>query len=99
MPDEEVLVLLPTSSNNSVARAIHGLREVGKMNYEIDMPDKRKKKKVFHINMLKKWYLSVATSFWTAEETDSEPEVEKSLATWESEYGVPTTIGTQLSKQ
>ena len=55
-PGEEVLVLLPTSSNKLLADwqgPYCVIRKVGKANYEIDMPNKRKRRKVFHVNMLK----------------------------------------------
>ena len=38
-----------------------------KVNYEVLMPDKRKRRKVFHVNMVKKWYPPVASSFWSAD--------------------------------
>ena len=56
-PDEEVLVLLPTSSNKLLAQwqgPYRILRRVGKVNYEVVMPNKRKRRNVFHVNMLKK---------------------------------------------
>ena len=55
-PGEEVLVLLPTSSNKSLAHwqgPYYVIRKVGRVSYEIDMPNKRKRRKVFHVNMLK----------------------------------------------
>ena len=55
-PGEEVLVLLPTSSNKLLAHwqgPYCVIRKVGKVNYEIDMPNKRKRRKVFHVNVKK----------------------------------------------
>ena len=49
-PGEEVLVLLPTSSNKLLAQwqgPYCVIRKVGKINYEIDMPNKRKRRKFF----------------------------------------------------
>ena len=65
-PGEEVLVPLPTSSSKLLAQWLGPycvIRGVGKVNYEIDMTNKRKRRKVFHVNMLK----NDATCFWTAE--------------------------------
>ena len=44
-------------------------RKVGKVYYEIDIPNNRNRKKVFHVNMLKKWHPPEDTSFWTTEES------------------------------
>ena len=56
--NEEVLVLLPTSTNELLAQwqgPYQVLRKVGKTNYEIPIKKgNRKRKKIFHINMLKK---------------------------------------------
>ena len=68
-PEEEVLVLLPISSNKLLAHwqgPYHVLHRLGKVNYEVYMPDKRNRRTVFHVNMLKKWHLPEATRFWTA---------------------------------
>ena len=53
---EEVLMLLPTSGNKLLAQwqgPYCVVRKVGKVNYEIDMANKRKRRKIFHVNMLK----------------------------------------------
>ena len=55
-PEEEVLVLLPTSSNKLLAQWQGPYCVVGAVNYEAYMLDKRKRRAVYHINMLKKWY-------------------------------------------
>ena len=76
-PEEEVLVLLPTNSNKLLAHwqgPYRVLRRLGKVNYEVYMPDKRKKRTVFHVNMLKKWHPPEATSFWTTKEVDLDEE-------------------------
>ena len=49
-PGDEVLVLLPTSSNKLFVQwqgPYYVLRKTGKVNYEIDMKDKKKRKKSF----------------------------------------------------
>ena len=55
----------------------------------------RKKKSIFYINMLKKWYLPEATCFWTAVDTDQEEEV---LPSWQIESNVVPAIGAQLTE-
>ena len=53
---DQVLVLLPTSANKLLSQW-HGpyevTRVIGKVNYEIEMPERRRKRVIFHINMLK----------------------------------------------
>ncbi len=38
-----------------MARSYSIIKLVGKVTYEVDMHDRRKRKRVFHVNMLKKW--------------------------------------------
>ena len=57
--DDQVLVLLPTSSNNILAQwqgPYKIIKKVSKVNYKIDMHDRRKRKRIFHVNMLRKWH-------------------------------------------
>ena len=67
-PEDEVLVLLPTTSNKLLVQW-HGpyrvLHRVGEVNYEVYMPDKHKRRVILHINMLKKWHQPEAMCFWT----------------------------------
>ena len=98
---EEALVLLPTSSNKLLAQWQGPYRvtcKVGKVDYEIDMPNKRNRKKVFHVNMLKKWHPPEATSFWTTEES-LEPDDTDSIPTWRGKYGIDPVIGPHITEQ
>ena len=55
--NDQVLVLLPTSSNKLMARwkgPYHVIQATGRVNYQIEIPG-RKKSPIFHINMLKPW--------------------------------------------
>ena len=57
-PGDEVLLLLPSSTNSLEAKWLGPYKVVQKMgpvDYEIEMGDKRKKRKIFHINLLKKF--------------------------------------------
>ncbi len=57
-PGEEVLVLLPTSTSKLLAQwqgPFKVVRKVGEVNYELETNRSRKKRKIFHANMLKKW--------------------------------------------
>ena len=100
-PGEEVLVLLPTSSNKLLAQwqgPYRVTRKVGKVDYEIDMPNKRNRRKVFHVNMLKKWHPPEAISFWTTDESLG-PDESESIPTWRGEYGVDPVIGPNITEQ
>eukprot|EP00731_Ephydatia_muelleri_P002194 Em0001g2194a len=74
-----VLVLLPTSSNKLAAKwqgPYKVERRVGKVNYVVDMHDRRKRRRIFHINMLREFHSGSGPSavLWTEggeEETDS----------------------------
>ena len=56
---QQVLVLLP-SSQKKLHAAWQGpykvTRKVGTVDYEVDMHEKRKRKRIFHINMFKPWH-------------------------------------------
>ena len=55
---QQVLVLLP-SSQKKLHAAWQGpykvTKKVGTVDYEVDMHDKKKRRRIFHINMLKPW--------------------------------------------
>ena len=64
-PGDQVLVLLPTETSKLLAQW-HGpypvLRRLSAVNYEVDMFDKKKRRRIFHINMLRKWHTPSAAS-------------------------------------
>ena len=58
-PGMEVLVLFPTSTSKLLARwqgPYKIVRKVGHVNYEVDMTDKKKRKRVLQVNLLRKWH-------------------------------------------
>lgn len=58
IPGQKVLLLLPTSDNGLLAKwqgPYEVLRKMGPTNYEISLPDRRKKSQIFHINLLRPW--------------------------------------------
>ena len=64
-PKDQVLVLLPTTDNKLLAKwqgPYTVIRRMGKVNYEVDIPGSRSRRKMFHINLLKKWYESEETA-------------------------------------
>ncbi|KAL2103518.1 hypothetical protein ACEWY4_000386 [Coilia grayii] len=55
---DKVLLLLPSSDNKLLAKwqgPYAVTRQMGRVTYEVHMPDHRKKHQVYHVNMLKKW--------------------------------------------
>ena len=69
-PGDQVLVLLPTSTNKLLAQwqgPYEVVKKIGKVDYLIHMYDRRKKRRVFHINMLKQWYIPTDTGYFTEE--------------------------------
>lgn len=84
---EEVLVLLPTSSNKLLAQwqgPYRLLHRVGGVNYEFHMPDKRKRRAIFHVSMLRKWHQPEATCLWAAGDNSEE---EKDTPSWRGGVG------------
>jgi transposase InsO family protein len=76
-PGEQVLVLLPTSSNRLLATwqgPYPVLRQLSPVNYEVDMYDRAKRKRNFHVNMLRKWYSPSASSCYAEDVTDTDSE-------------------------
>ena len=57
-PEDEVLLLLPSSSISLEAKWLGPykvVRKMGPVDYEIEMGDRRKKRKIFHVNLLKEF--------------------------------------------
>ena len=73
-PGDAVLVLLPTSTNKLLAQwqgPYSVLERRGKVTYLVDMHDRRKRKRVFHVNMLKAFKVrdgSISDAFQVEEE-------------------------------
>ncbi|XP_047241719.1 uncharacterized protein LOC124880547 [Girardinichthys multiradiatus] len=60
-PGQQVLLLLPTCDNKLLVKwqgPYEVTRCVGKLNYELYMPERKKKYQTFHINLLKQYHRS-----------------------------------------
>ena len=96
-PGDQVLVLLPTSTNKLLAEwqgPYPITRRISEVNYEVRMADRRKQKRIFHVNMLRAWQAPTAVSCWAEDisdededpltysdtRSDSEPLFEESLS-------------------
>ena len=80
---EKGLILLPTSASKLLTK-VKGRK--GRVNYEVEIGERRKKCMTFHINMLKPWVECEEMSLWASEENvgeSCEKEEEGEIATWE----------------
>ena len=98
---DKVLVLLPTTTNKLTAQwqgPYRVLRQVGKVTYELYMPSRRKKRNIYHINLLRKWHEEETVCVGIAEEED---EFEEEVTGWkmDSREGDCPKEGEQLSEE
>ena len=95
---DQVLVFLPTSTSKLLARwqgPYPVINAVGSVNYLIDMYDRRKRRRVFHVNMLKEWHMPSGVSYFSSEGEDGDSGSED-VPLW-IDGGVPV-MGEQLSE-
>ena len=76
-----MLVLLPSSTTKLAAQwqgPYQIERCVGKVTYLVDMHDKRKRKRVFHVNVLREFNVHKATcsAYWTEEVPPSDQDAD-----------------------
>jgi len=92
---DEVLVLLPTSTKRLLAQwqgPYQVTRRVSKVNYEVDMKDKNKRKRVFHVNMLKPFYAPETEGYFMEEDYGGQNE---DIPVWNGNpSGAPTSSKT-----
>lgn len=82
-PGERVLVLLPTSSNKLLAQwqgPYMVEKRISNVTYQVDMRNKKKRHRVFHINMLRQWQEPPTDSSCWVEDTE---EAEDKIPVWE----------------
>lgn len=92
------MVLLPTSSNKLLAEwqgPYEVVRRVGRVVYKVDMKDRRRRKRIFHVNMLRECIAPTA-SFFTAEEGIKEDDGD---VIYERTRDEPPIINSLLSPQ
>ena len=80
---DHVLVLLPSSTNKLLAKwqgPYPVRKQITPVTYEIDMFD-HQKRRVFHVNMLRKWNTPTAMSLWTEDEAGDDP-TEEDIVLW-----------------
>ena len=84
---DKVLLMLPTRGNKLMARwqgPFVVTRKVGSVNYELNMPSRRKKKAIFHVNLLKKWH-EPESLLVVEDEADEGRDHNLDLAEWRTE--------------
>ena len=98
-PGDLVLQLLPTSGSSLTAHwkgPYPVLHRTSSVNYVVDIHDTRKRERIFHINMLKKWNTPIYGNNWA--DVESAEDSEDDIPDWRgSEKGDPT-VGKQLSE-
>ena len=78
-----MLVLLPTSTSKLVASwqgPYRITKKVTPVTYEVNMPEKSKKRRIFHVNMLKEWNIPTTVYLWMDEVNE---EGEEEVLLWE----------------
>ena len=93
---EKILVLLPTSTNKLLAQwpGPYEVVKVNKVIYQVEMQNKRKRLRNFHINMLRKWHEPLATSYWV-EDVEEKDE----LHLWNEEEEQSYEIADQFTEE
>ena len=95
-PGDQVLVLLPTSTNKLLAEwqgPYPVVRRVGRVVYEIDMKDRRRRKRRFHVNMLREWIIP-ASSYFSAEDVSLDDD---DIVFWERSGDSPPKVSDLLT--
>ena len=83
---DQVLVLSPTDSNKLWAQwqgPYPIIQQTGPVDYCVDMYDHRKRKRVFHINMLRKWCSAQQTEGVNLVEQVGEHILAEDVPTWQ----------------
>ena len=98
-PGDYVLVRMPTSPSKLAAQWQGPYRivgAVGKVNYRVYMHDRRKRERIFHVNMLQKWHSPSAALLSQEVETDSDND---DIPTWNDTAGGQAKQGSHLSDE
>ncbi len=100
-PADQVLILLPTSSNKLLAQSqgpFQIVKRIGKVNYLIDMHERRKRRRIFHIIMLCKWNVPSSTSYWIEDLTEDDAQDDVPMWNEDGGEGQPK-VGEELGSE
>ena len=98
-PGDRVLVLLPTSTHKLRAQWQGPYRVVSKLgeaNYVVDMDNKRKRQRTFHVNMLREWQESKPLALYTDEVVAGDHE---DVVLWDDADPLPPMVNKRLTEQ
>ena len=101
-PGDQVLILLPTTSNKLLAEwqgPYMITRKLGKVNYKVRMPEKRKRLKIFDANMLCEWHSPIALSCWVNEVSEDDSAGEYIITWSDPDNNSRPDVGEHLSTQ
>ena len=93
-----VLILLPTSTSKFIAQCqgpYQVVKPVGKVNYLIDMGTQKKQKRIFHVNMMRKWQVTESTGYLMQDAV--EDEIDNDMLSWKGGSDGETVLGEQLT--
>ena len=96
-PGDLVLVLLPTSTNKLLAQwqgPYQVVTRMGKLTYLLDMHDRRKRQRVFHVNMLKGYQVRSVE-----EDNCYADELEEDIPVWNEKSEKRATFGEDLTSK
>lgn len=91
-----MLLLLPTSTSKLTASwqgPYHVVKKIGKVNYLVEKPNQRRSKKVYHVNLLKK-YESANIMCCLVEEVK-----EEEIPDWRADTPTQPTMEIQAQKK
>ena len=78
---DQVLVLLPTTANRLKLHwtgPYKVTRKVGTVDYEIEMPGRRQERKIYHVNLMKKWHVMTPQPVLLVADLETEEETSES---------------------
>ena len=93
---DRVLVLLPTSTHKLRAQwqgPFTVIKRKGDVDYVVDVGDRRKRLRTFHINMLRKWHENKPLSLYTDDVVEEETD---DVILWHEENDLPPVINHEL---
>ena len=97
---DRVVVLLPTSTHKLRAQwqgPYTIIRKIGEANYVVDMKDKGKRYRTFHVNMLKRWHEPTNQRDYVL--YTSAPDTDEELPLWDDTGDADPVMGEQLSQE